>query len=274
VIYNAVPLSERETALLRSWERRRLQHIRLQEIAEAVGPNAASDTARALVRKGVLDRIGRGIYAIRPFRAIATPWTRSALVLVAHLLGDDDYYVGGPAALMLNRLTQQAYGSVIDVYTVRYLPPRTLGNARIVFHRTKPDIRRFLTIFGITITTLEQTDVKVSDEQRTLLDALDYPDAYGGLTASVPLVAASISKVDHSLITDYALILSRTSTCQRLGVLLERAGADEEILGRLRNHLKGTKNLPAMIPAFPRIGRVHPVWHIVENDVSLTASIA
>lgn len=264
--YSAPGLSERETALLRDWERRGRQHVTFAEIAAAVGKPVAHTTAAALVRKGLLDRIGRGRYMIRPLRALGMPWTTSTLVLIDHLLHDQDYYVGGPAAFTLHRLTQQIHSSVVDVYVPRYLPPRTLGNARVVFHRLRPTPPIF--IAGVTTVRMGSVDVRVSDAERTVLDALEYPHALGGLAAGMRAANVALHRVDHSLLVDYAIALARTTTCQRLGLLLERVRADAAMLGRLRSHLGATKNVPAMLPDKPRVGRVHPVWRIVENDVS------
>ena len=262
--YSAPSISQREAALLRDWERGGRQHVTLAEIAEAVGKHAAYTTAAALVRKGILDRIGRGHYVIRPLRALGMPWTTSTLVLIDHLLHDRDYYVGGPAAFSLHRLTQQHHSSVVDVYVLSYLPPRTLGNARVVFHRLRSTGPTF--IAGVTTVRMGTVDVKVSDPERTVLDALEHPHALGGIAAGIRAVSSCLHRVDHSLLVDYAIVLARDSTCQRLGVLLERERAHAAVLERLREHLGATRNAPAMLPDKPRVGHVHPVWRIVEND--------
>src|SRR3954453_20279363 len=96
--YDTDGLSKRERALLSDWERARKKSVSLGEIGSAVGEPAARVVAPALVRKGVLDRIRPGLYAVRPFRAMARPWTLPSLVAVELLLAGERHYIGGLAA--------------------------------------------------------------------------------------------------------------------------------------------------------------------------------
>src|SRR5687768_10306055 len=118
--YEAVGLSKRERALLAGWERARKTSVTLGEIGHAVGEPVARVVASTLVRKGVLDRIRPGLYAVRPFRAMARPWTLPSLVAVELLLTDEPHYVGGLAAFTLHRLTQQQYASVVDAFITSF----------------------------------------------------------------------------------------------------------------------------------------------------------
>jgi predicted transcriptional regulator of viral defense system len=70
-------LSARETALLSSWERERRSRITLRDLQKIVGSNAGR-VAERMAQKGALERIGRGIYAVRPFRALTRRSSSSA----------------------------------------------------------------------------------------------------------------------------------------------------------------------------------------------------
>src|SRR5262245_59009991 len=115
-------LSRREVALLSRWERARRSFITTDEIREAVGPEAAYNVAKALHRKGVLQRLQRGIYLIRPLRSILDPVSSSAPAAVGALLHAEPYYLGGLWAFTFHRLTGQQYVSLIDAFVT--LPPR------------------------------------------------------------------------------------------------------------------------------------------------------
>lgn len=120
-----------------------------------VGDAAGAKVVSSMARKGALDRVGRGVYVVRPLRALAEPWALSALVGVAHLLGDERYYVGGPAALTLHRLTGQLFTSRLDVYVRRQRRSRTVGNARVVFHIAA----EWAFAFGLTTVRIEGVEV-------------------------------------------------------------------------------------------------------------------
>src|SRR5436309_761939 len=98
-IKDMAPLSARERGLLAHWERGRATRVLRAELAESFGPGGASDITKRLVRKGVLKRVGRGVFLVVPMRAQAVPSTRSAAYSLGALLADEPYYLGGLWAL-------------------------------------------------------------------------------------------------------------------------------------------------------------------------------
>lgn len=237
----------------------------IDEIAADIGATTARKAAATLVRKGVLDRVGRGIYAVRPFRAISGAWMQSALVAVSLLLTDQSYYVGGPAALSLHRLTQQVYGSIVDVFIEGHRRARELSNAEIVFHQV---FNRDAFDFGLSVVRIEGAEVVVSDPERTLLDLLDSPSLAGGWSAAYSAIREALPRVDLARLVSYGARSPKSSTRQRLGVILERACVDLALLEPLATTVAMTASVPAMIPGESRIGRIHPTWRVVLNDIS------
>lgn len=258
-------LTSRETAVLAWADRARRTRLTVRDVAEAVGAEAAPKTASSLARKGVLDRLGRGVYLLRPLRAVAAPWSVSALAAVAALLEGQRYYVGGPAALALHRLTAQAYGSLVDVFVTGHRRARELGGARVVFHAAPPGAFEY----GLTTIEIEGSTLSVSDPERTVLDLLEHPRLLGAAEIFA-VVKAAATRVDLSRLVDYALRWPNLSTCQRLGVLLERAGVPSTTLEPLAHRVHGA-GVAAMVRSAPRRGHTHPVWRIVENDAGVAS---
>jgi predicted transcriptional regulator of viral defense system len=259
--YLAPRLSPSETALLSEVDRRAVATLTAADARRILGDRGPK-VVSGMARKGILDRVSRGVYVVRPLRAFGRPWGLSAIVAVEHSLAGQEHYVGGLVALTLHRLSEQIYSSVIDVYVPSRRRGRTVANARVHFH-TVPKQRIEI---GLTTLVLEGVPVKVSDPAKTLLDALDLPAPYGGLTAAVTLVDDLIERVNFAQLVEYALDLSPISTLQRLGVLLERHGAPERELTRLAQRSAETSNVPSMV-AGSRRGRQNPRWHVVENDL-------
>jgi len=215
-----------------------------------------------MARKGVLDRVTQGVYIIRPLRALGQPWGLSSFIAVEQALGETPHYIGALAALTMHRLTDQSFSSVVDVYLAKRLRSRKMGNAMVRFHAV-PDVRLQV---GSSRLELEERPVWVSDPEKTLLDALDYPAPYGSLEGAVRTVDHAIAKVDAATLVRYGLELSSVSTLQRLGVLLERHGAQADTLKPLERRLRKTRNEPSMVSG-PRVGRLNQRWRIVENDL-------
>jgi predicted transcriptional regulator of viral defense system len=255
-------LSRREVGLLAEWERERRVVLTTDVIRKAVGPDSAHDVASRLVRKRALERIGRGKYLVRPLRTLNRPTTHSAPVLAAALLQGQAYYLGGLWALTFHRLTEQQYASTLDVFAARRHQGRQFGAVRLAFHRVEAQrLSR-----GVAAAIVEGVSVQISDPERTLLDLLDYPSVAGSSDEGLRFLKVALPKVSLRKLAEYAAKDSRRSTCQRLGVLLERAGASHAELAPLVKRVRGTKSVLSLRQGFPRAGRLNPRWQVVEND--------
>ena len=79
-------------------------------------------------------------------------------------------------------------------------------------------------------------------------------------------ITVPTEQVDLGKLVRLAATVSRPSTCQRLGVLLERRGIATSRLAPLRRRASGTRSLTSMVPGAPRRGQVNAGWRVVEND--------
>jgi predicted transcriptional regulator of viral defense system len=257
-----VHLTDSELTLLAHLDRKREKRITAAEANLIIGPDATRKLA-AMANKGVLDRVGRGVYVPRPLRAMGRPWSISALVAVEQLLQQTPHYIGGLAALTIHRLTEQLYASTVDVFLSGRRYPRTLANAKVRFH----SVDRNELAIGVVLVSVEEVDVRISDREKTVLDCLNHPTAFGGLARGVYTADLVLDKVKIGKLVNYALDLSPMSSLQRLGVLMERHGVSARQVQRIASRVRTTKNLPAMIPG-RRTGRFNAKWRIFENDLT------
>jgi predicted transcriptional regulator of viral defense system len=259
--YN-LALSRREVKLLSDWERERRLSITIDDIRQRTGAAAAKDVARALVRKGVLLRIQRGLYVVRPLRSLLRPSVVSSATATAALLRAQPYYLGGLWAFSFHGLIRQQTGAAMDAFVTRRLLPRRIAGAKVTFHRVPASALDY----GIEDAAIEGVTIRVSDVERTLLDALDHPRAVGNLRHGIGLFQAGLPRADRRRLIAYASRGSRSGTCQRLGVLLERIGTPARWLSPLRRRTHETRSLLSMLPDAPRSGLVNDRWGVVEND--------
>lgn len=181
---------------------------------------------------------------------------------VEALLGDEPHYLGGLWAISLHGLSQQRYAAVVDAFVTHRLAARRLGAGRVRFHALPKDAFGY----GVTAVDIEGIAVRVSDPERTMLDALDHPRIFGGIGRALDIAREHLDRMDAKRLVQYALQGSRLSTCQRLGVLLERAELSARALGPLRSKARATHSLLSFVPEAPRTGRVNQRWNVVEND--------
>lgn len=250
-------LSRRETGVLAWADEHRTDRVDTRDIGELLGGDIiAHKTLSSLTTKGLLDRVGRGIYVVRPLRAAGGPWMVSALVAVAHLMAGSTYYVGGRTALSLHHLTSQTYGAVVDVYVPRQRRQRMVAQATIVFHQVDED----LFTFGLDTRIVEKARVVISDPERTLIDLLDRPRSLIGPRASCAIIPSVIDRIDVNKLVAYATRWPKSSTRRRLGFLLEHAGVPKSKISPLVSSLGLARTITPLYPGSPVRGPIHPIW--------------
>ncbi len=260
---DSAPLSRVEADTLAHLERAGRSIVTLDQLGERLGRRRAYELVRSLTKKRVFTRIGRGLYSVRPFRAHGRPWMISAPVAAAHLLAAEPYYLGGRWASWLHKLTRQVPGSRIDAFVTRWRAAREIENAKVFFHR----VRRALDT-GVTTLQMEGVDVRISDFERTLLDALDHPSLLGSVADAIEQLEEGIVRANAKRLVMHAVQLSRASTCQRVALLLERQGTSPRTLSPLTARTSETRSVLSLWPNRLRQGRVHPKWRVVENDAA------
>jgi predicted transcriptional regulator of viral defense system len=248
--------------LLTEWELEGVDRVEPADVAERVGADAARKVLARMARKGALQRVGRGVYAVKPLRSFGRPWGSPAAAAVARTLEGRRYYVGGPVALTLRRLTTQVNYAVVDVFVEEQWRPREIGNARVVFHSLR---WRGAFDFGVAPVELDGRSVDVSDAERSLLDALDRPELVGGPGEAMELFRGNMNRVDVDRLIGYALRWGRESLRQRAGFLLEAGGAPTAQLNRLAAGTRPTNPVALRKGGSPR-GRAHPVWRVIADD--------
>ncbi len=120
--------------------------------------------------------------------------------------------------------------------------------------------------WGIDKKVIENININISDLERTLLDILDYPRLAGGIRRSLVFFKEGLPRANRKRLVDYAIRAGRLSTCQRVGVLLERSGSSARSLSRLKKKAAGTKSVLSMIAGGERKGTLNNRWNVVEND--------
>jgi predicted transcriptional regulator of viral defense system len=133
----------------------------------------------------------------------------------------------------------------------------TVGGTVYQFVRVKPD--RF---FGVEDVWVDESRVKITDPERTLLDGLMAPQYCGDFGEVLHAFEVRGSKLDVDRIIGYAPKLD-AATVKRLGWVLERQGIPAARLDPLRaTSIKGSRVLD---PTGPRRGPCNAEWSIQVN---------
>ncbi len=107
------------------------------------------------------------------------------------------------------------------------------------------------------------TQVNITDRERTILDLIARPEIFGGIRAASEILEDALDQINLSQLVAYALRYDVGSVIKRLGWLLERMGADINLLLTLKKYpVNGTVLLD---PNQPRSQNVDMSWNINEN---------
>lgn len=191
--------------------------------AEAVrrlgrSPAATGNLLRRLLRDGLIDRVRRGRYAVRPLGTLGTSVAAEDVVLaIAAGFADIPHRV--------------AYRTALDQLDLLSHPSRTIQVAVGRPTRSERLSGRPLTTVveaesALGVGAIQRDGASVSDLERAILDAGARPELVGGAAVLAEAVAAAARRADPARLTDYARRLNWGPALRRLGSLADALELD------------------------------------------------
>lgn len=194
------------------------------------------DRARArrllahLAARGWLSRVRRDAYTTVPLGATSPKqWREDPWLVAAKTFAP--CYLGGWTACEHWGLTEQIFREVI-VFTTRRVRHR---REEIQGTRFRVKVIAEARMFGLVDVWRAQSQIKVSDPSRTIVDLLDDPALGGGMRHISEILRTyfnSASRNDDQL-ASYAIQLGNRAVFKRLGYLLETLGIGSAALSDL-----------------------------------------
>jgi predicted transcriptional regulator of viral defense system len=257
-------LSATEAKVVLSLESEHVEELTLDGIRRRAGisPGFARKIAHDLVKKGWLQRLGRGRYLLSPSRhgPDAIPDT-DPFRLGSRLVSP--YYFGFATAAELWGLLPQA-GSLYYIVTPQRGSARWGPASR--FRRITVSPHRF---FGFERIERRGEAIQVSDRERTVLDCLGRPELAGGLGGVVKIIESAGRTLDWTRLARYLRRFGSRSLTLRLGYLVEAHSSTvrppAEWLDRARARPDDPYVPLAGPKEFGRRGPHDPRWHIIRN---------
>jgi predicted transcriptional regulator of viral defense system len=227
-------------------------------------PNAAKATVlellSAMVERRLLMRVKKGLYYIIPYEQDPDSFMPDWHLLVPHLVGDAQYYIGYYSAMQIHSLiTQPALKEQIIVN--KQIKPAVLKIKGIPFQFIYHNEKHF---FGYKKTWIDSFHkIESADLEKTFIDALFKPEYAGGITEISKALHRSKEKIDFAKLTEYALRFDSLAVSKRLGYLLELLQMDSTAIDTLQR--LATKSYFLIEPSHPKTGKMLARWNIQEN---------
>jgi len=164
------------------------------------------DMIEKLQKKKRLVPIKKGIYMIVPLAAVDKRWALDNFQLVDYLL-KEDYYVGLYNAFNLHGFTEQMPTKMF-IFNTKYSADKNILHYRYKFFKIKKD-----KLFGI----FRGYKYPYSNRERTIIDALEYPEYLGGLSEVIDRIKKV--KYNKTILIDYAIKYDSVKIIKLVGLL-------------------------------------------------------
>ncbi len=211
-----------------------------------------------LSKKNWVLKIKKGLYMIAPLEAGelgARSYTVHSFVIASHLV--DPYYISHWSALNYHGLTEQTPPAVYMTTT----KPRNRKKVLDIEFVFVTVIERKM--FGTTEVKIENSPVKMSTPEKTIVDCLDHPEHCGGIEEVAKAIYFEHKNLDFKKIVDMVKKTGNRTIIKRLGYLLDRLGLHE--YDNLLTGIKISKGYSCLDPKLPKRGKINEKWKLGVN---------
>lgn len=213
-----------------------------------------------LKKKGILTAIKRGVYFFSPLESGPAGSSINEFLVPPVFFPKGNYYVG--YGTMYNY-----YGFTSQIFQTMYILNTSLQREKIIgsmrFRMVKIPSAR---MYGLEKIKIKNTDVIVSDKEKTLIDMFYFPGPVGGLKKAFEIMKEQVKarKIDVAGLIKYAVKFPNVSARKRIGFALEKAGVNDKKLEPLIRSIRKS-SLVTLYPSKSRKGRINKKWMVIEN---------
>lgn len=161
---------------------------------------------KSMLQKGRLIYFKRGNYLVIPISSVNKTPSTNELELNEYIMGDEKYYIGLYNAFNLHGFTEQIPNKLF-VFNTKYSADKRILQYNFKLFKIKKD-----KMFGII-----KNQYPYSDKERTIIDALDYPEYLGGLNEVISRIGGV--KYNKKNLVDYAVKYKSIKVLKLVGAL-------------------------------------------------------
>ena len=205
-----------------------------------------------LEKKGWIERIEKGKYIIIPLGAEKGKYTLHEFVLGSYLV--DPCIISYWSALYYYGFTEQIPRTVFIQTTSRKKHQEvTIFGVPYKIIRVKEE-----KIFGLEKAWFEETQISLTNREKTIIDCLDKPQYAGGIIEVAK--ALRTEDYDKKILAKYAKKINNTGVIRRLGYICEFLQIPINLPEiKTRNYLK-------LDPILPVTNKLNAKWNLIINE--------
>ena len=204
-----------------------------------------------LERKGWIERIEKGKYMIIPLGTEKGKYTLHEFIIGSILVSP--YAIAYWSALNYYGMTEQI-PTTIFIQTISRKKKQKLNIFGVDYQIVRISEKKF---FGLKKEWIEESQIYITDREKTIVDCLDKPQYCGGIIEIAK--ALKNGKYNTEKLSTYAQRIGNSGVIRRLGYLAELLGIEIKI------SLVKTRNYLYLDPTMPKKGRKNAKWRLVIN---------
>ena len=214
-----------------------------------------------LRKKGILKPITKGIYYYSPLEAGPAGSHINEFLIPPVLFLSGNYYVGYSA--MYNY-----YGFTNQIFQTFYILNTSLQRERIIcgipFKLLKISSGR---MYGLEKVKIRESEITISDRERTLVDLIYFSDPVGGLKKALEILRLQVTsnKVDVKKLIKYTILFPCMAVRKRIGFALEQCRVNDSLLAPLIKCVRNA-SLTTLYNSKSRKGTINNKWKVILND--------
>jgi predicted transcriptional regulator of viral defense system len=222
--------------------------------------NRTTDLLSKLVKRKIISRLKSGKFIIVPQEAGNTEkYIGNWFIAASEIINSPDYYIGFYSAMNYwGMLTQPLYRTFIVSPKRQVVPEGLKDFMNLIFIKEKY-------IWGIGEQWITRTrKVRISDQEKTILDGFLYPQHCGGITELAKGIWIVKDKIDYNKLNEYVVKYNKNVIAKRLGYILETLGIKKQpLLSDLRLFVRDRYDL--LDPSMPYDKIDKNSWHLTDN---------
>lgn len=219
-----------------------------------------TDLLSEMARRGVLKRLKSGKYLIIPQQmGSSAEYIGNWFVAAREVANSPLYYVAFYSAMNFWGILTQPLLKIYVVTPKRQIVPRELKDKLTLVLLKK----KF--IWGVREEWVTQSErVRISDLEKTILDALAHPEYCGGITEIAKGIWIAREKINYEKMQRYVVKYEKNIVAKRLGYLLDLFGIEQpELLRILCSYVKDRYDVLDPTLKMKRVDKNR--WRLTDN---------
>jgi len=211
-----------------------------------------------LKKKNILIPVKRGVYVFSPLEAGPEGIGIDEMLIPPLYFSKNNYYIGYSTMFNYYGFTEQLFQTVY-VLNTSFAKEKIICGIKFKF--LKIAVNR---IYGLQKIRVKDTEVIVSDKERTLIDLLYFYKPVGGIKAASEIFKKVIDEKQCNIkkVISYACKFPNVTLRKRVGIILEELEIDEFLLRTLAKTVQKTS-----ISSLNRYrkGTINKRWRVIVN---------